>query len=485
MFKYFAQLTDFLWGIPLLGAIVITGIFFTFRTRGFQFTHFGLIIKNLFRANKEADKSGKSLTPFQAISVAVGGTVGVSNISGVATAIATGGPGALFWIWIAALLGMIIKMAEVTLAVYYRETQPDGTYRGGPTYYMEKALGMERGWKVWKVLAPIFGIGIFLTWPITIQNYTISEAVGSTFNIPYIIPSIALVICIYIVTIGGLKKIGIFASYATPIMCGFYLICGLIVLIVNFKNLPETFVLIFKGAFTTQAAIGGFTGATVAMAMRFGFARSVYSNEAGWGTSPMVHATAKTDHPVKQGLLGAFEVFADTILVCSMTGLVVIATGYWNSGLSGANLTLTAYESVMGTGARIIIALSIFLFGLTTNTGWFTYYMTLLNHAFHDGSKLKRVFVLIFTVGNPLWGFLILVASVYWGGTPSEIWTLADFSSVIPTFINVVVLFLIGGKFIELLKDYCARYLGEGKVDPNFQLFYEDELRARREMKSK
>lgn len=481
MYELFAQFTNFLWGIPLLAVIFVTGLVFTIRTKGFQFRHFGLIITNLFKADKEAkaNKDSKSLTPFQAISVAVGGTVGVSNISGVATAIATGGPGALFWIWVAALLGMVIKMAEVTLAVYYRETQPDGTYRGGPTYYMEKALGIERGWKGWKPLAMIFGIGIFLTWPITIQNYTISEAIGSTFNIPYIIPSFVLVVCIYIVTLGGLKKIGIFASYLTPIMSGFYIFCGLVVLIANYKDIPETFVLIFKGAFTTQAAAGGFLGASVATAMRLGFARSVYSNEAGWGTSPMVHATAQTDHPIKQGLLGAFEVFADTILVCSTTGFVVIATGMWNSGLQGATLTLTAFETVMGSWSRIIIALSIFLFGLTTNTGWFTYYMTLLNHGFEEGSTIKKVFTKIFIIGNPLWGFLILVASVYWGGTPAQIWTLADFSSLVPTFVNVAVLLIIGGKFIELLKDYCARYLGEGEVDPNLKLFYEDEVKAR------
>lgn len=480
MFSVFSSITNFLWGTPLLISIVITGVYFSVKSRFFQFKNFGLIITNIFKMGKESklrdDK--KRLTPFQAISVAVGGSVGVSNISGVATAISTGGPGALFWIWVAALLGMIIKMAEVTLAVYYRETKDDGTYRGGPTFYIEKALGERRGWKIWKPLAVIFGVGIFMTWPITIQNYTISESIGSTFNIPYIIPSIILVIAIYVITIGGIKKIGVIASYVTPIMCGFYILCGIYILLVNITSIPNTFMLIIKGAFTPQAATGGFLGASVAMAMRLGFARSVYSNEAGWGTSPMVHATADVDHPVKQGLLGAFEVFADTILVCSVTGLVVIITGYWSSGMSGANLTLTAFESVMGFPARVIIALSIFLFGLTTNTGWFAYYMTLLDHGFEDGSKIKNIFKKIFVIGNPLWGFLILVASVYFGGTPEQIWTLADFSSVIPTFINVAVLFVIGGKFIELLKDYKARYLGIGDVDPDFKLFYEEEIKA-------
>lgn len=481
MFEIFTSITNFLWGIPLLITILITGLYFTIKSNGFQFKHFGLIVTNIFKSGKENKKSEgkKSLTPFQAISIAVGGTVGVSNISGVATAIATGGPGALFWIWVAAFLGMIIKMAEVTLAVYYRETASDGTFRGGPTYYIEKALGEQRGMKIWKPLAIIFGLGIFITWPITIQNYTVSEAVGSTFNIPYIIPSILLVIGIYIVTLGGLKNIGVIASYLVPIMCVFYICCGVYILLANISSIPTTFALIFKGAFTAQAATGGFIGASVATAMRLGFARSVFSNEAGWGTSPMIHATADVDHPIKQGLLGAFEVFADTILVCSITGLVVIATGYWQSGLTGANLTLTAFESVMGFAARVIIAVSIYLFALTTNTGWFTYYMTLLDHAIEDGTKIKKVFQKIFLYGNPLWGFLILVITVYSGGTPEQIWVIADFSSVVPTFINVAVLFMIGGKFVELLKDYKARYMGIGNVDPNFKLFYEDEVKQK------
>lgn len=200
-----------------------------------------------------------------------------------------------------------------------------------------------------------------MTWFITLQNYTVSEAVGSTFHLPYIVPSLLYVAAIYLIIIGGVKKVGVISSYMTPIMCMLYIVGSLAILVVNFDKLPETFGLIFKGAFTTQAAVGGFMGAGVATAMRLGFARSVYSNEAGWGTSPMIHASAKTDHPVKQGLMGAFEVFADTIVVCSMTGLVVIITGYWNSGLQGSELTLTAFESGMGSIARALIAISIFL----------------------------------------------------------------------------------------------------------------------------
>ena len=484
MFALFEQFTNFLWGMPLIIVTLVTGIYLTIRTGFFQFRHFGHIVKSIFSKERRSGggegDSKKALTPFQAISIAIGGTVGVSNMSGVATAIATGGPGALFWLWVAALLGMIIKTAEVTLAVYYREKQPDGTFRGGPTYYMQKGLGEEKGYKFWKIFAVIFGFCIFMTWFITLQNYTVSEAIGGTFDLPYIVPSIVYVVGIYIIIIGGIKKVGVVASYLTPIMCAFYIIGSLVILAVNADQLPNTFAMIFKGAFTAQGATGGFLGASVAYAMRLGFARSVYSNEAGWGTSPMVHASANTDHPMKQGLMGAFEVFMDTIVVCTLTGLVVITTGFWNSGLQGATLTLTAFESVMGSAARILIALSIFLFGLTTSTGWFTYYQVILDHCLKGKEKVKSVASKVFLIGTPLWGFLVTLLTVYGNGTPAQLWVIADFTTVFPTFFNIITLFLLSGTIIKLVKDYNARYLGHGKVDPTLPLFYEDAVKAQK-----
>ncbi len=476
MFAIFESITNWLWGVPLLITIAVTGIFLTIKSGAFQFRHFGYIVKNMFKkeSREGTGDDGKSLTPFQAISIAIGGTVGVSNMSGVATAIATGGPGALFWLWVAALLAMIIKMCEVTLGVYYRQKQEDGTYIGGPTFYMKKGLGEEKKFPLWAVFAVAFGAMIFSTWFITAQNYTVSEAIGSTFDIPYIIPSLIYVAAIYLVIFGGIKKVGQIASYLVPIMCAFYVVGCLIILIMNASAIPTAFVLIFKGAFTTQAATGGFLGAGVATAMRLGFARSVYSNEAGWGTSPMVHASAKTDHPVKQGLMGAFEVFMDTIVVCSMTGLVVVVTGFWNSGLQGATLTLTAFESGMGFVGRIIVVVSIFLFGLTTSTGWFTYYSVILKHWLGNKKKILAVAEKIFIIGTPIWGMINTLANVYSNGTPAQLWVFCDFTTIVPTFINVVTLFMLSGTFVKLLKDYKARYMGIGEIDPNIELFYED-----------
>lgn len=476
MWAAFENLTGWLWGIPLLIVIVVTGLVYTVISKGFQFSHLGRIIVTPFKKDPEIAENDQKLTPFQAVSIAIGGSVGVSNISGVGTAIATGGPGALFWLWVAAFLGMVIKMAEVSLAVYYRTTAPDGTHYGGPTYYMEKGLGEEKGVKGWPLLAVLFGGGIFITFFITLQNYTVSEAIGTTFNIPFIIPSLVLVASIYAIILGGLKRVGEIAGYLVPFMCLFYVGCVLIVLVTHASRIPEAFSLIFKGAFSYQAAMGGFAGAAVSKAVRLGFARSVYSNEAGWGTSPMIHATAETNHPIKQGILGAFEVFADTMIVCTATGLLVVITGFWNSGLMGAELTLVALETTLGSFSRIVVSLSIFFFGLTTATGWYTYYYVLLNHAFKDGPK-KDIILKIYKALTPVFGFVLTVATVYGGGTPAQIWVLADFSSVIPTFINVAVLLVLSKTFVNLMKDYKARYLGVGTVDPEFPVFYEDKLR--------
>ena len=220
--------------------------------------------------------------------------------------------------------------------------------------------------------------------------------------------------------------------------------------------------------------MGGFVGATISKVISTGMARSVYSNEAGWGTSPMVHASAKTDHPVKQGLMGAFEVFMDTIVVCSMTGLVVITTGFWSSGLQGATLTLTAFESGMGFLGRVLMAVSIFLFGLTTSTGWFTYYSVILKHWLGNNKKILAIAEKVFILGTPLWGMAVTLANVYANGTPAQLWTICDFTTIIPTFFNVITLFMLSGTFVKLLKDYKARYMGIGEVDPDVDLFFED-----------
>ena len=484
VYDLFEAFTYWMWGPPLLTLILVTGVWITLRTRFFQLTHLGRILKDPFRKMcRETAEFGKGgISSFQAVCTAIGASVGVSNISGVGTAIATGGPGALFWLWVAGLLAMMVKFAEVSLACYYRKTMPDGSHRGGPTYYMQYGLGEERGWHkiLWKGLSLVFGCGIFCTFFITLTNYTVAEAIGSTFRISYLIPGIILMIATWIITFGGLKKTAAFASCIVPFMCAFYVVAVLIVLVMNAERILPSIRMILQGAFTSQAAAGGFLGASVKTAMSTGFARSVYSNEAGWGTSAMVHATAECEHPCRQGMMGAFEVFVDTMVVCTATGLAVIVTGFWNSGLTGAELTLCCLEANLGVVARVILAIAIFLFGLTTATGWYSYYLCLLQHLCNGrlSKKAERVIFLIYKLTMPIFPFLLTVITVFTGGTPAGLWVLADFSSVVPTFTNVFALLCLSGTFFSLFRDYQARYFGKGAVDPSFAVFYEDQCKT-------
>ena len=477
------SIAGWLWGLPLIFTVLFVGFYFTLGSKLFQFGYFSHIFKETFgkvfsKRDKSEDTKGL-LTPFQAVSTAIGGSVGVGNVGGVAAAIAIGGPGAVFWMWLTALLSMITKSVEVTLSVYYRNTDEVGNPYGGPTYYMEKGLGEEKKFKYWKIPAIVFGLGIFSTFFITLQNYTISEALSSTFNIGMIPASIIYLVIIYIMIYGGIQRIGEMASKLVPFMCLFYLAAGLFIIFKNYTEIIPVFVLIFDSAFNGMAAVGGFTGAAIAQVIRMGVARSVYSNEAGWGTSPMIHSTAKTDHPIKQGMWGAMEVFTDTIIICTITAFTILITGVWSSGLDGAALTLSAFESGIGEFGRIILTVCIFIFGLTTSTGWYTYYEILLRHLFKDGEKasLKNKILFVFKCLYPIPGLLMVIYAVSYNLPGKTVWYFADITSAIPTFINLVVILILGKKFFELLRDYKARYLNIGKVDPEFSVFYEDKIK--------
>lgn len=445
------KITYWFYGAPLLALILGAGLFFTFSTRFFQLRKLWHIIKSPFA--KDKTKQTGQLSSFQAMSMAIGGSVGVANISGVSTAIVTGGAGALFWMWVSAALGMIIKMAEVTMACHYRHRDEKGRLWGGPTYYIERFLGKEKGLKCWKILSLLFGGGIFVSFFINVQNYAVSEAIGTTFHIPFMIPSLVLGAVTLAMVSGGLKKLGKISEYLVPFMCVFYMGCVGIVLFICRENIIPSLRLILQNAFSLRPAVGGVAGTCMAQSMKTGFARSLYSNEAGWGTSPMVHATAEASHPVKQGMLGAFEVFADTVMVCTATGLLVICTGMHQSGLMGAELTLSALEKYLGGGARIAVALSVFLFGLSSALGWYAYYLTLLHHGIkrlHLRQKLTKVMTFLM----PIMSVGLTAFAVYSGYSPDKIWIIADFSAIFPTVINLCMLLLMGNKFTTLVRDY-------------------------------
>lgn len=467
---------DWMWGIPLVVFVLGAGLYLSLRTGFFQLTGFGKAMKragrNIFGKSKNGDGSGV-LSSMEAMSTALGTTVGVGNIGGVATALALGGPGAIFWMWISGLFGMIVKTAEVTLAVHYREKEGDQEAYGGPNYYMKNGIGKEMGHrKLYLILSVLFAIGFSLSYFINIQTYTVSEALSSTFNISMMGSAIVFTVVLYIMISGGLKGIGKMAAILVPFMCLFYLIGGLFIIITNIGMVPASLALVFKSAFSGTAAMGGFAGATMKLALQTGMARSVFSNEAGWGTAPMIHASAKVDHPVKQGMLGIFEVFMDTFVICTMTCLVIMVTGQWNSGLEGASLTLAAFEAGLGTVGRIILAIGVFLFGITTSSGLYVQIEVVLRYVVGE-SKIKDFALKFYKWTYPLPSLILVIIAVAGGLSGSTVWIISDAGVGLPIFINLAALVVLAPKFKALLNDYKARCEGKGNVDPNFSIYFD------------
>lgn len=469
---------DYMWGMPLVVFILAAGAYLTVRSGFFQFRGFGMAMRgawnNLFGKNKDENSSGV-LSSFEAMSTALGTTIGVGNIGGVATALALGGPGAIFWMWVSGLFGMVIKTAEITLAVHYRSKDENDEAYGGPNYYIKKGIGEEMKLKgLFKVLSCLFAVGFSLSYFINIQTYTVSEALSTTFGFGMLSTAIIFTIVLYIMISGGLKGVGRWASILVPFMCLFYLGSGIFIIFKNVDSLPYCFGLIFKSAFTGTAATGGFAGAAMSVALKTGMARSVFSNEAGWGTAPMIHASAKVDHPVKQGMLGVFEVFVDTFIICTITCLIIMVTGQWSSGLDGANLTLSAFEMGMGSAGRIILAIGVFLFGITTSSGLYAQLEVVVRYVVGE-SKIKNTVLQFYKWTYPLPSLILVMVAVFNEFSGTTVWLISDAGVALPIFINILSLFILAPKFAALLKDYNARYLGKGKVDESFKVFYDQE----------
>ena len=469
---------SFLWGDVFVVWTLVIGFYLTFGSKFFSFRYFGFIFKNtLFKKQSKTAQKG-SLTPFEAMCVALGGCVGTGNISGVAAAIAVGGPGAVFWLWMYAILGMTIKVVEVTLGCYYRSRTPDGEFFGGPTYYIEKGLGQERGFKGAVIMAYVFGICLCMQWIAGGSLYAAAESAETCFNMPPLLYIAIYAVFLILVTARGVNSVGKFASKAVPVMTVMYLAGGIIMVVVNITEVPGVLALIFKSAFTGTAAVGGFAGATVRLAIQKGLSRAVNSNEAGQGSSPMIHATADTRHPVEQGMWGAVEVFMDTIVVCSITSIAILVTGAWSTGETSATLTITAFESVFGTAGVLFMGIMVTIFAFTTNSGWFSYFNTCLNYFLrnHEAARLKAssIFKKIYSVPVVLFAALLF----YTDAGANVFWDIIDAVIALPTYINLAALLFLSGTFFRLLKDYKARYMGVGQVDFNFKYFYDTEPNA-------
>jgi AGCS family alanine or glycine:cation symporter len=433
-----------LWGWPMLLLITACGVVFTLGTGFFQLRHLPFIWRETIGKviRREALKGEGTITPFEAISAALAGTIGNGNIAGVATAIALGGPGAVFWMWVMAILGMMTKFVEVTLAVLFREQRADGSFYGGPMYYIEKGLG-----KKWKPLAVFYGIMMILGalgTAVWVQPSTMALALKTTFNIEPLYTVIVAVIITALVVFGGFKRIGRFSAKVTPFLVIFYVVFSVGILVVNIAALPGVFVTIFTYAFNPHAAVGGFVGATVMETLRRGASRGTFSNEAGLGTAPMVHATAITDHPCNQGLYGAMEVFIDTMVMCTMTALVILCVSpdLWSGGLTGAELTFAGFKSLYGSFGQIVVTITITLAALTTMIGYYFEYKTSVVYVF--GDKPATLFIF-----NVLW----LVPPFIALEKPVEfVWTIVDISTGIEGIPNMISLLLLSPIFFKTYK---------------------------------
>jgi len=395
-------LNSYVWGWPMIVLLVGTGLLLTILTGGVQFRYLGFALREVLGKINQKSAAAGEVSPFQAVATALASTVGVGNIAGVATAISIGGPGALFWLWVSGVLGMCTKFAEIVIALHYRETDSAGQFRGGAMYVLRKGLGMPWLATIFAGLVSVaaFGIGNM------VQANSVAASLQASFGISPALSGIVLAVLTAAVILGGIKRIGQFTEYLVPFMALFYLGGGLIILVRFASEIPAAISLVLSSAFSGGAATGAFAGSTVMLAMRYGIARGLFSNEAGLGSAPLVHAAARTDHPVRQGLYGIFEVFVDTILVCTTTGLAILVTGVWSSGTTGAELAGQAFSTGLpGTWGNIVVTTSLVLFAYSTVIGWSYYGETAIVYLFGTKAALPYklawlVFIYLGAVGS-------------------------------------------------------------------------------------
>ena len=433
-----------LWGPWTMIFIASVSVYLTARSGLFQIRGFFYILRNTLgrlRFGKKSDVAKGQMTPFQATTTALASTVGTGNIAGVATALSVGGPGAIFWMWLLAILGMMSKTAEITLAVHYRDVEPDGRTHGGPMYYIQKGLG-------WGVLAKIFSAGILVNSMVaaTLQSHTVGRAFLSTYSInPYVVTALMAFVTA-IVVIGGIRRIGQFSEALVPLMSAVFILTGLAVFLFNFERIPEVFALIFRHAFAPAPALGGFAGAAVSQAMQVGMSRGMLSNEAGLGTAPIAHATANTEHPFQQGMWGAFEVAIDTLVLCTISAFAVLSTGVLSSGESGIDLVITAFSTVFPPDvAGGILSFAILTFCLTTQIAFFIYYETAITNLF--GARSVRYLRWVYLVPGVLFAGVTNV---------DRLWVFANLAVGSCALPNLIAVLALSGAFFILMRDYVS-----------------------------
>ena len=442
------SINGILWGYVLIFMLVGTGIFFTFRLKFVQVKKFKAGWKQLFgNFSLKGKKAGKEgMSSFQAVSTAIAGQVGTGNLAGAATAILAGGPGAIFWMWLSAFFGMSTIFSEAILAQKFKEKGDDGQVVGGPAYYIRKGLNN-------KFLAGFFSVSIIIALGFIgnmVQANSISDSFKTAFSVPVWITGIIIAVIAGCIFIGGISRIASFTEKVVPIMAIAYLVCGIIIMITHYYNIPMAFRMIFEGAFNPKAVTGGLIGATIKQAVRYGVARGLFSNEAGMGSTPHAHAVAKVDHPVQQGVVAIVSVFIDTFLVLTMTVMVILTTGSLNAEgvkLKGIQLTQFAFNNALGTFGNPFVAICLFFFAFSTIVGWYFYGEANIRYLFGSkGIKPYRLIAVIFV-------FLGSLLSV------DLVWELADLFNGIMVIPNVIALIALSPIVVKSLNDYNENFV--------------------------
>lgn len=435
-------INGFVWGLYMLVFLIGTGIYMSIRTDLFQVKNFIRWAKATYGSMFTKHEKGQNITPFQAVSVALASTIGIGSIAGIATAIVSGGPGALFWMLVSAFFGMMTKFSEVVLSVYFREKNNEGVHYGGPMYYLEK--GLKQKWLA--VLFAIFAsIATFGAGNMT-QSNAIAGLLSEYVKIPNYISGIIIAIIVALVIIGGIKRISSVSEKLVPFMASIYFVASIIILIINIKNIPQALKLIISEAFSFRSAASGITGYAIFIAMRFGIARGIFSNEAGLGTAPIAHAASNTNNPIKQGMWGIFEVF-NTFVICILTGMVIVTSDLYLSGSStadGAVLTSLAFKEAIGIVGEIVIIISSILFAFSTIIGWSYYGETCLGYL----TKRNRFVIMSYKI--------IFILAIILGATSDlkSIWALADTFNGLMVIPNLIGILLLSPIVISMVKKY-------------------------------
>lgn len=440
--NFVGAVNGLVWGPPMLVMILGVGLFLSLGLKLMPVLKLGAGFKLMWKGRSGAESDGE-IPPFQALMTALSATVGTGNIAGVATAVFLGGPGALFWMWLTALVGMATKYSEAVLAVRFREVDERGAHVGGPMYYIRNGLGSKWAWLgvLFAIFAAIAGFGIGNT----VQANSVADVLNANFGLPHWLTGVVLMVLVGLVLIGGIKRIGQVASSLVPLMAISYVFVGLIALAVNADQIPAAFAMVFKHAFSPVAAEGGFAGAAVWAAIRFGVARGIFSNEAGLGSAPIAHAAAQTKSPITQGMVAMLGTFIDTIIVCSITGLVIITSGAWSSGETGAALTSLAFENGLPGFGNYVVAISLAIFAFTTILGWSFYGERCVEFLF--GVKAIVPYRVLWILAIPVGATINL----------GFIWLLADTLNAMMALPNLIALLFLSPVVFKLTREHFEK----------------------------